>query len=218
MTGQPTVQGAAATKPGFPRHRRDQPCGTTSALARWPCPTLERYLPTSLGSTVITRFIATTDALTPAGPLVVPCRGSLIHLIQTSDHAVSNHLRFSTSRVPLPLRWQLYCVRASPFPSRLAKTADRIEFTVEPVLGSGVTAWSFTSRCSPPGGMAPMQLRSVTGPTVSARSGTCTLLSRSALRRTRARSLTGPHTSNTVIWECGALSERALPPRSVHVR
>ena len=37
---------------------------------------------------------------------------------------------------PLPLRWQLYFVRASSFSSRLARTADRIEFTLSQCLGT----------------------------------------------------------------------------------
>jgi len=40
-----------------------------------------------------------------------------------------------------------------------------------------VTAWNFSSSCSPPGVLAPMQLLSDTGPTVSARSGTSIPLS-----------------------------------------
>jgi hypothetical protein len=70
------------------------------------------------------------------------------------------------------------------FASKLASTAGRIEFTMWRINRHGVTAWSFSSRCSPPGGLAPMQFRSDTGPPVSARSGTLTLLSTSALRRT----------------------------------
>ena len=115
---------------GFPPHRRAQPCGTTSALMRWPLLGSQHCLPTSLRSTSITRFCATTEALTPAGPLVITRRGSLIHVTRTSHHSVSNHLRFSTRRVPLPQRWALYCVRASPCGRRLAKAADRIEFTL----------------------------------------------------------------------------------------
>jgi hypothetical protein len=69
---------------------------------------------------------------------------------------------------------------------KLASTTGRIEFTLWPHDGHGVTAWSFSSRCSPPGVVAPMQLRSDTGLPVSARSGTLTLLSKSALRRTSA--------------------------------
>lgn len=110
-------------------HRRAQPCGTTSALVRWVQPAGNHHVPTSLGSTVVTRFFATTDALTPAGPFLAARRGSLIHVTRTSGHSVSNHLRCSTRRVPLPQRWPLYFVRASPFTSRLASTADRIEFT-----------------------------------------------------------------------------------------
>src|SRR5437773_11866706 len=42
--------------------------GTTSALARWPSLALWHCLPASLRSTVVTRFLATTNALTPAEP------------------------------------------------------------------------------------------------------------------------------------------------------
>jgi hypothetical protein len=69
------------------------------------------------------------DALTPAGPFVITHRGSLIHVTRTSHHSVSNPPRFSARRVPLPQRWPLYFVRASPWTRRLARTADRIEFT-----------------------------------------------------------------------------------------
>src|SRR6266702_4066316 len=115
---------------GSSPHRRAQPYGTTSALARWPSLALWHCLPASLRSTVVTRFLATTNALTPAEPFVAPCRGSLIHVTRTSHHSVSNHLRFSTRRVPLPQRWPHYFVRASPCARRLARTADRIEFTL----------------------------------------------------------------------------------------
>ena len=110
-------------------HRRDQPDGTTSALLSWVQSVGDHHVPTSLRSTVVTRFFATTDTLTPAGPFLAARRGSLIHVTRTSNHSVSNHLRCSTRRVPLPQRWPLYFVRASPFSSRLASTADRIEFT-----------------------------------------------------------------------------------------
>jgi len=120
---------------GFPPHRRAKPRGTTSALMRWLRPGYQHCLPTSLRSTIITRFFATTDALTPAGPLVITCRGSLIHHTRTSHHSVSNHPRFSTRRVPLPQRWPHYFVRASPRARKLARTADRIEFTLSAQLG-----------------------------------------------------------------------------------
>ena len=133
--GGPLVPGSLSPDDS-PSHRRAQPCGTTSALVSWVHPGGDHHVPTSLGSTVVTRFPATTDALTPAGPFVAAHRGSLIHVTRTSHHSVSNHLRFSTRRVPLPLRWPHYFVRASPFPSRLASTADRIEFTLAPTQGS----------------------------------------------------------------------------------
>src|SRR5262245_20896173 len=69
---------------------------------------------------------------------------------------------------------------------KLASTTGRIEFTFWQYDCQGVTAWSFLSHCSPPGVIAPMQLCSNTDLTVSARSGTFTLLSKSALRRTSA--------------------------------
>ena len=93
------------------------------------------YLPTSLRSAFIRCFFATTDALTPADSFSAIHRGSLFHVIRTSDHSVSNHPRFSTSRYPLTPRWWHYFVGASPFPSWLAKTADRIEFTFASHLG-----------------------------------------------------------------------------------
>src|SRR5216683_949963 len=129
VTGGP-LPGGEPRPSGSAPHRRAKPCGTTSALVRWPQFGSQHYLPTSLGSTVVTRFLATTDALTPAGPFVVTCRGSLIHVTRTSHHSVSNHPRFSTRRAPLPQRWPLYFVRASPCARKLAKTADRIEFTL----------------------------------------------------------------------------------------
>jgi hypothetical protein len=89
------------------------------------------YLPTSLGSTVVSRFFATTDALTPVNSCFAIHRGSLIHVTRTSNHSVSNHLRFPARRVPLPQRWQHYFVRASPYSCRLAETAGRIEFTLK---------------------------------------------------------------------------------------
>ena len=71
------------------------------------------------------------------------------------------------------------------FARRLAKTADRIEFTCL-CVSRRVTVCSFSSSCFPPGGIAPAQLLSVTGPKVMARSGTFTLRFKCALRRTSA--------------------------------
>src|ERR1051326_6731917 len=129
VTGSPLPAGEPLPS-GSPPHRRAQPYGTTSALARWPRFGSQHCLPTPLGSTVVTRFLATTGALTPTGPFVIACRGSLIHVTRTSHHSVSNHPRFSTRRVPLPQRWPHYFVRASPCARKLARTADRIEFTL----------------------------------------------------------------------------------------
>ncbi len=95
---------------GVPRLRGEQPCGTTSALLGWVTAAFTDHLPTSLRSTVVTRFLATTDALTPAGPFIVADRGSLIYASRTSDHAVSNHLWPASSRDPLPLRCRFYFV------------------------------------------------------------------------------------------------------------
>ena len=39
------------------------------------------YFPASLCSTIVTRFFAPTDALTPADSFVAAHRGSLIHVI-----------------------------------------------------------------------------------------------------------------------------------------
>ena len=150
----------------------------------------QHHVPTPLCSTVVTRFFATTRALTPTGPFATG-RGSLIHVTRTSNHSISNHLRFSAERVPLPLRQQLYFVRTSPLLRRLVRTADRIEFTVSS-LEDVVTDWSFTSSCSPPGVIAPAQLLSVTGSSVSARSGTLTLLFKCAFRRTERGTASSP--------------------------
>src|SRR2546425_1815675 len=114
----------------FPSRQREQPCGTTSALVSWVHSGGNHHVPTSLRSTVVTRFFATTDALTPTGPFVAACRGSLIHVSLTSDHAVSNHPCCSLSRVPLPLRWGHYFVRASRLDShaRQQHRPNRVHF------------------------------------------------------------------------------------------
>jgi len=134
VTGGPLPVGESRPS-GSPPRRRAQPCGTTSALARWPRSGSWHCLPTSLRSTIVTRFLATTDALTPADPFVITCRGSLIPVTRTALHSVSNHLRSSTRRVH-----SLYAGRSILFglrlyARRLAKTADRIEFTLPACLG-----------------------------------------------------------------------------------
>ena len=126
-----TVRSASNSRPGSPGHPGAQPYGTTRTLLGWNPNGSQHHVPVPLRSTVVTRFFATTRTLTPAGPFATD-RGSLIHVTQTSEHSVSNPLRFSTRRDPLPQRWPLYFVRASPFGLRLARTAERIEFTLAP--------------------------------------------------------------------------------------
>ena len=112
-----TVKSALNPKPGFPAHPGAKPCGTTRTLLRWSLHGSQHHVPAPLRSTVVTRFFAPTRALTPVGPFAAD-RGSLIHVTRTSDHSVSNHLRFSSRRVPLPQRWRHYFVRASPLRSQ----------------------------------------------------------------------------------------------------
>ena len=112
-----TVGSASNPKPGSPVHPGAQPCGTTRTLVGWNPNGAQHHVPVPLRSTVITRFFATTRTLTPTGPLATG-RGSLIYVTRTSEHSISNHLRSSTRRDPLPQRWPLYFVRASPFRSQ----------------------------------------------------------------------------------------------------
>jgi len=135
------------------------------------------YLPTSLGSTIITRFLATTDALTPVDSFVAAHRGSLLHATRTSDHSVSNHLRFSTSRFPLTPRWQHHFVGASPFPSGLAKTADRIEFTLPSGHGGRCYGLVVHVQLLSTRGYSPDAVTFSYWPSVSARSGLSPLCS-----------------------------------------
>ena len=112
-----TVRSPLLPKPGLPAQPSAQPCGTTRPLVRWPANFVEHHVPVPLRSTVVTRFPATTRTLTPTGPFAAS-RGSLIHATRTSKHSVSNHLRLSSRRAPLPLRWPRYFVRASPLRSQ----------------------------------------------------------------------------------------------------
>ena len=129
---RPTVRFHFVSQPGIPGHPREQPCGTTRTLVRGIRHDPQHHVPTSLGSTVVTRFFATTDALTPTGPFIATSRGSLIHVTQTADHSVSNHLRSSARRVPLPQRWPHYFVRASPLRSqaRQNRRPNRVHFVL----------------------------------------------------------------------------------------
>lgn len=112
-----TVRSATNLKPGFPAHPGAQPCGTTRTLVRCGPIGSQHHVPVPLRSAVVTRLSATTRTLTPTSPFAAS-RGSLIHVTRTSKHSISNHLRLSARRAPLPLRWPLYFVRASPFRSQ----------------------------------------------------------------------------------------------------
>ena len=104
---------------GVPMHQHAQPCGTMLTLAGEQSFTHPDHVPSPLRSTIITRFLATTEALTPTGPLTTG-RCSLIHVARTSDHSISNHLRISTSRDPaLAALWCYglrHCSSGSPNP------------------------------------------------------------------------------------------------------
>ena len=134
-TGRSTVKFPAQPQPGFPARSGAQPCGTTRTLLREIGSRPRHHFPTSLGSTVVTRFPATTDALTPTGPFVAASRGSLIHVTRTSDPSSSNHRRFSASRVHSLSAGSSISFGLRLDARRLAKTADRIEFTVSACLG-----------------------------------------------------------------------------------
>ena len=98
-----TVDKPRAFKPSIPARPGEQPSGTTRTVLSCLLQIWSHHVPTPLRSTVITRFFATTRALTPTGPFTTG-RGSLIHVTWISDHSVSNHLRLSVRRYPLPPR------------------------------------------------------------------------------------------------------------------
>src|SRR3989304_7264387 len=133
------VRAASNPQPGSPVHPGAQPCGTTQTLLGWNPNNSQHHVPVPLRSTVVTRFHATTRTLTPTGPFATG-RGSLIHVTRTSDHSISNHLRFSARRDPLPQRQQRYFVRASPLLRRLARNRrpNRVHFVRGPGLRYGL--------------------------------------------------------------------------------
>jgi hypothetical protein len=118
-----------ATDSRQPMHPCEQPRGTTRTLVGCNPVVPQHHVPAPLRSTVVTRFFAATRALTPVGPFATD-RGSLIHVTRTSEHSISNHLWASTSRVPLPLRWQRYFVMgfAVAMPARQSHRPNRVHF------------------------------------------------------------------------------------------
>ena len=128
-SGRSTARYPNQLQPGLPARSDEQPCGTIRTLVREFGSRPQHHFPTSLGSTVVTRFPATTDALTPTSPFVAASRGSLIHVTRTSDHSISNHPRFSTSRVHSLSAGSSISFGLRLYGRRLARTADRIEFT-----------------------------------------------------------------------------------------
>jgi hypothetical protein len=130
LTGSPAAHCPTPTSPKAVLHRTD--ALSLAALRRWfvirsgARMALLSYVPSLHGRYPLLRYYGRSD---PDGPFPAVHRGSLIHATRISDHSVSNHLRFSTRRVPLPQRWRPYFVRGSRRRARgLAKTADRIEF------------------------------------------------------------------------------------------
>jgi hypothetical protein len=98
LAGGPLWTNPEPSSPVFRRIRAKQPCSTTRTLMGCLLQICPHHVPTPLCSTVITRFFATTRALTPTDPLTTG-RGSLIHVTRTSNHSISNHLRISAGRV-----------------------------------------------------------------------------------------------------------------------
>ena len=60
---RPPVRLPFVSQPGAPVRPRAQPCGTTRTFVRGRRDAAQHHIPTSLGSTVVTRFFATTRAL-----------------------------------------------------------------------------------------------------------------------------------------------------------
>ena len=157
---------------------------------------LRIHFPASLGSTVVTRFVATTDALTPAGRLFGPeghehrlsPAGLPDYLAGPTDHSVSNHRRDDRGPPGCPALRRLasrplYRLRHSLEGSPIH--ADRIEFTATPTREACVTDWSFSFRCSPPR-LTATRLRFDTSRLFAARERTLTVLFPRPLRRTSA--------------------------------
>ena len=152
------------------------------------------HLPASLCSTVVTRFFATTDALTPAGRFFGHCCHELRLApaglpdfgTGTADHSVSNHRCHDRGPPGCPAirltpiaRFAGFVFRSKTRPSTPTESSSRrLSFGT-----TCVTDWSFSFRCSPPR-IAATQLRFDTARLFTAQKRTSTALSHCPLRRT----------------------------------
>ncbi len=153
------------------------------------------HLPASLRSTVITRFIATTDALTPAGRLFGRYRhehrltpaGLPDYYAGTSGHSVSNHRgrdrRSSGCQRVLPAATG-FVTRSKTRPLTPTESSS----PRRPTRAVCVTDWSFSFRGSPPR-LTATQLRFDTTRLFTAQKPTSTAPSQRLLRRTSGDSL-----------------------------
>ncbi len=147
--------------------------------------------PAPLGSTGVSRFLATTGAVTPRG---VRCsldarsgrsvpRGLPDSLTPTSRHSVFNHQR--------PVRGSPGCQQVFPAQTDFATSLEGSSTALPtesssrwgPTMVPHVTDWRFSFHCSPPC-VATTQLRFDTSRLLTARKGTFTPQSVCLLRRT----------------------------------
>ena len=154
------------------------------------------HLPASLGSTVVTRFSATTDALTPAGQarglwarfalqhrrvslvtsLGLPAIPSPTISVSSGDRPAVR--RFGSSPI---VRSTGFASRSKARPSTPTESSSRRTAQRPPC----VTDWSFSFRCSPPR-VATTQFRFHTARFFTAQEQTSTALSQRLPRRTSA--------------------------------
>jgi len=154
------------------------------------------HLPASLGSTVVTRFSATTDALTPAGQahelsarfalriqrvslvssLGLPTIPSPTIGATTGDHPAVR--RFGSAPIACSTG---FVFRSQTRPSTPTESSSRRR----PKRAACVTDWSFSFRGSPPR-VATTQLRFDTARLFTAQGRTSTALSQRLPRRTSA--------------------------------
>ena len=127
------------------------------------------HLPASLCSTVVTRFSAITDALTPASQArgllaqrtLQHWRVSLVSYAGASDRSISNHRRNDRGPPSCPAIWLAPIARFAGFVFRSKTRPSTPTESSSRRLSSGtacVTDWSFSFRCSPPR-IAATQLR-----------------------------------------------------------